>query len=177
MYLENFVKLRIIWNYFENILINQKYVKSSGIGARLMCRASEVGKIVVNKCIERDFAINTQKLQKLLVLIQIECIKDSGFPLFSEDIRIWDCGVAIKEVDEDFRENATRFRTEQNVNIVLLASEEAYIDSILDKFGRLSADEINKLPINQQVIKLGEIKEGDTIPHVSAEKLTEVFAN
>lgn len=141
-----------------------------------MCKASEVGKIVVNKCLERNIPINTQKLQKLLSLIQLESIKESGLPLFSEDIRVWDCGVAIKEVDEDFRASGTKFREKQVVNIVLLNSEESYIDTVLSRWGHLSAEDLNSLQPNQQVIKLGEIREGDTIPHISAERLTEVFS-
>ena len=37
-----------------------------------MCMACEFGKIVINKCLERNIFINTQKLEKLLVLMQIE---------------------------------------------------------------------------------------------------------
>ena len=72
----------------------------SHFGGRIMCKAAEVGKIVVNKCIDLNLPIDVQKLQKLLVLMQVECIKLSSEPLFREDIVIWNCGVAIKEVDE-----------------------------------------------------------------------------
>ncbi len=141
-----------------------------------MCKASEIGKIIVNKCLQLNLDINTQKLQKLLVLIQVECIKQSGFPFFAEDIRVWDCGVAIKEVDEDFRQNGTRFCSELDENITLLDSEEEYIDTILNKFGNLTASELNDLSTNQRVIKLGQINEGDTVPHISAVRLVEEFA-
>lgn len=151
-------------------------IQEKGV-AELMCKASEIGKIVVNKCIEQGFEINTQKLQKLLVLIQIECIEQSGFPFFTEDVRIWECGVAIKEVDEDFRANGAGFFEPQQIQVVLLKSEEQYIDEILQKHGQKTAAEINKLPQIQKVLELGEIREGDTVSHVSAEKLTEKFAH
>ena len=35
---------------------------------KLMCKASEIGKIIINKCLNKGVFINTQKLQKLLVL-------------------------------------------------------------------------------------------------------------
>lgn len=141
----------------------------------IMCKASEVGKIVVNKCLKRHFDINTQKLQKLLVLIQVECIRQSGYPLFSEDIRVWDCGVAIKEVDEDFRVYSTKFSDFIDENITLLEEEDKYIDTILNKYGQLSASDLNKLDINQKVISLGQIKDKDKVPHITTERLTEEF--
>lgn len=142
----------------------------------VMCRASEVGKIVVNKCLKSGIPINTQKLQKLLVLIQVESIKQSDFPLFSEDIRKWDCGVAIKEVDEDFRASGIKFTDELIEHVELLSSEEEYIDIILEKYGHLSAEELNALDINQKILSnMVEVKEGDKVPHISADKLIELF--
>ena len=141
-----------------------------------MCKASEVGKIVVNKCLERTLSINTQKLQKLLVLIQVECIQKSKQPLFSEDIRVWDCGVAIKEVDTDFRSYGTAFSEILEEKIILLDSEKEYIDDILNRYGNLSASELNNLSVNQKVISLGVIREHDSIPHITAEQLVKEFA-
>lgn len=142
-----------------------------------MCKASEIGKIIVNKCLKEKIEINTQKLQKLLVLIQVECIKDSGFPLFSEDIRVWDCGVAIKEVDEDFRRFGTQFTVEFEENIVLLDSEMEYINNIIDTYGNLTASQLNLLPINQKVISMGIKNEKDAVPHITANRLAEEFKN
>lgn len=160
--------------------INQKNIKETvkmQSGSRIMCKASEIGKIIVNKCLQNGIEINTQKLQKLLVLVQVECIKDSGFPLFSEDIRIWDCGVEIKEVDEDFRQFGTQFTTEFNENIVLLDSEMQYIDNIINTYGSLTASQLNALPINQKVISMGIKHENETYAHVTAERMTEEFKN
>ena len=81
--------------------------------SHIMCKAAEVGKIVINKCIDRKLFINTQKLQKLLVLMQVECIKRSNKVLFKEDIVVWNCGVAIKEVDIEFASEAIGFSSKQ----------------------------------------------------------------
>ena len=141
-----------------------------------MCKACEVGKIVINKCIERGMFINTQKVQKLLVLMQVECIKRANRPLFKEDIRIWNCGLAIKEVDDEFQLNSVSFFDEKQVEYIhLLEIEEQSVDDILCKYGELDASQLNELPTNQEVIRLGEISEGNTTPHISYQKLMEVY--
>ena len=154
----------------------QEYLKEKGLqGLQIMCKASEVGKIVINKCIDLNLPIDVQKLQKLLVLMQVECIQRSGKQLFKEDIRVWDCGVAIKEVDEDFRFNKTAFKEKNQEYINLLDIEEASVDYILREYGEKNAFELNALYINQKVIKLGVIKQGDTVPHISYGVLIGVF--
>lgn len=110
-----------------------------------LSKASEIGKIIVNKCLAQDIYINTQKLQKLLVLVQIECIKDSGFPLFSQNIEYWECGVAIKEVDKEFRQYALGFNKYLNEKIVLLYSEMQYIDNIINQYASLTPYDLNEL--------------------------------
>ena len=177
-YIINLLKRSCCYEYKpKNIKENIKISENKKGCFKFMCKASEIGKIIVNKCLQNGIEINTQKLQKLLVLVQIECIKDSGFPLFSEDIRIWDCGVAIKEVDEDFRQFGTQFTTEFNENIVLLDSEMQYIDNIINTYGSLTASQLNALPINQKVISMGIKHENETYAHVTAERMTEEFKN
>lgn len=142
----------------------------------IMCKVAEVGKIVVNKCIDRNLFINTQKLQKLLVLMQIDCIRRSQKPLFKEDIRIWECGVAIKEVDVEFSSYGEKFdnvRLEEFIS--LLDAEEDSVDYILDKYGHLDAFELNLLEDNQKVIQLGVIADNTSVPHVSYQILVGVF--
>lgn len=153
---------------------NQKNIKEC---FKYMCKASEIGKIIVNKCLQNGIEINTQKLQKLLVLVQVECIRDSGFPLFSEDISFWDCGVVIKEVDEDFRQFGIQFTTGFEENIILLDSEMQYIDNVINIYGNLTASQLNSLPINQKVISMGTKHENETYAHVTAERMAEEFKN
>lgn len=115
-----------------------------------LCKASEIGKIIVNKCLDRGIEINTQKLHKLLVLAQIECIKDSKFPFFSENIEVWDCGVVIREVDEDFRQYGVRFYEHLDEKIILLYSEIEYIDNVINQYGDLTTEKLNQLCLNQE---------------------------
>lgn len=117
-----------------------------------LCKASEVGKIVVNKCLERNIPINTQKLEKLLVLMQLECIERSGKLLFPEDIVVWRSGVAIEEVDRDFMQYALGFDVKQQPFIILLEKEQESVEYILDVHGDKDAFELNELPIIKELI-------------------------
>lgn len=148
---------------------NIEIIKEELKGEKLvvMCKASEVGKIVINKCIDLNLSIDVQKLQKLLVLMQVECIQRSGKQLFKEDVRVWDCGVAIKEVDEDFRFQKNAFLVKHFEYINLLDIEEECVDYVLREYGHMNAFELNKLFINQKVISLGVIRQGEKVPHIN----------
>lgn len=144
-------------------------------GDYIMCKAAEVGKIVVNKCLDAKIFINTQKLQKLLVLMQVECIKRSGKPLFKEDIRVWNCGVAIKEVDDVFKEYGGGFTERQDGFIMLLEVEDESVNHIIKEYGNMDAFEINSLPCVQKVIQLGVIPDNATVPHIDSQILVGAF--
>lgn len=140
-----------------------------------MCKAAEVGKIVINKCLDAGLFIDTQKLQKLLVLMQVECIKRNGKPLFKEDIRVWGCGVAIKEVDEEFRGLGEPFSEHQDEYINLLDGEQNSVEYILDLYGGYDVLDLNSLPTIQKVAKLGVISGGTSVPHISYQILIGAF--
>ena len=128
----------------KNGIIEKRIIKRKG---KIMCKAAEIGKIIVNKCLEKKIFINTQKLQKLLVLMNIECVIETGNTLFNEDIVIWDCGVAIKEVDKEFKQYILEFTEPLVEYIVLLEQENQIIENVLEMYGGLCASDINKLDI------------------------------
>lgn len=136
-------------------------------------KACEVGRIVVNKCLDFGYDINAQKLQKLLVLMQVDCIRRSNKPLFPEDIRVWSCGVAIKEVDDDFK--FVSFKDKQQEYITLLDQEEESVDFILLEYGMLNSFQLNDLYVNQKVMSLGVVNAEGSVPHISAGILMGVF--
>ncbi len=142
---------------------------------KVMCKAAEVGKIVVNKCLDSSLFIDTQKLQKLLVLMQVECIKRNGKPLFKEDVLIWNCGVAIKEVDEEFRGVGGAFHSHQEEYINLLDPEEESVNVILQQFGQKNAIELNELPTIQKIASLGVMLNDSSVPHINYHILIGVF--
>ena len=117
------------------------------------CMAVEVGIIVVNKCLKRNIFINTQKLEKLLVLMQIMHMSRTKKKLFHEDICVWRSGVAIREVDVAFREYALECSEKQPYGLILLTEEqEKTINYVLSEFGSMDAYDINELPIIQELI-------------------------
>jgi len=118
----------------------------------VMCMAGEIGKIVVNKCLARNIFINTQKLQKLLVLMQIEHMKRVKTALFPQDILVRDYGVVIEEVDEGFIQYSVEFKEKQIEYIVLLDEQEKTVEHILRTYGDMDAFNINKLPAIQTLV-------------------------
>ena len=118
----------------------------------VMCMAGEIGKIVVNKCLERNIFINTQKLQKLLVLMQIEHMQRVKTALFPQNILVWDCGVVIEEVDQGFIQYAIEFKEKQFEYITLLEEQEKTIDHVLNIYGDMDALDINELSAIQFLV-------------------------
>ncbi len=52
------------------------------IDRRILCQASEKGKIVVNECLDRGYDIDTLKLEKLLILMHGIMLSAYGDPFF-----------------------------------------------------------------------------------------------
>ena len=119
---------------------------------RLMCMAGEIGKIVVNECLKRNIFINTQKLEKLLVLMQIEHMSRVKTALFPQDILVWDCGVVIEEVDQGFIQYSIEFKEEQIEYISLLDEQLKTVKHVLNVYGNMDALDINELPAIQTLI-------------------------
>lgn len=144
-------------------------------GRRIMKKVYEVGKIVVNKCLDKGYFINTQKLQKLMVLMQLACVKKTGKCLFKEDIVIWTCGVAIKEVDAAFRQYSTGFTTKMEPFILLLDKENESVDEIIELYGAYSTPELKTLEEMRELCSLGVKAEEQQVEHITAQKLMEKY--
>jgi len=118
----------------------------------IMCMAGKIGQIVANKCLERGISINTQKLQKLLVLMQIEHMQRVKTALFPEDILVWDCGVVIEEVDQGFIQYSIELKERQEEFITLLQVQEETVEHVLEVYGDMDVFDINELPAIQTLI-------------------------
>lgn len=46
------------------------------------CMATKFGKIVANKCLDRNISLTTLKLEKLLILMQVEYIRKTEKAFF-----------------------------------------------------------------------------------------------
>ncbi len=123
---------------------------------RIYSKAGEVGKIVVNKCLKKGISINTIKLEKLLVLMQIECIKLSKKPLFKEDIEVWDCGPMIMQVDREFIGGAIEITEPYDEYIALLDAENMAVNNILRMYGEKDAFQLNKVSSMKKLCEMVE---------------------
>lgn len=114
--------------------------------AKIMCRASELAKYTINACLDIGYKIDTPKLQKLLTIMQGAYLAEYGKVLFPEPIEVWECGVAIRRVNDDFKSYILGITEHQECYLALLDNEKYIIHNVLEKFGSLDVFEINQEP-------------------------------
>lgn len=124
-------------NYFIFIYNDEKDNERENVK---MCRAILISEVIINRCIECEHPLNTSKLQKILYYMQKEHLKRYGKPMFDENIIAWECGPAIKEVNDYFKEGALGFDVQKKYDerIILLESHNEILSVVLDKYGKLS---------------------------------------
>ena len=90
-----------------------------------LCEVCEKGKIVINKCLDKGYAINTAKLEKLLILMQGTMLAKYNKPLFRQDVVAVYVGLVVKELsrqllvyEEKIRRMVELCYTEGHKNIV-----------------------------------------------------------
>ena len=130
---------------------------------RIMCMAGEIGKIVINKCLKENIFINTQKLEGLLVLMQIEHMSRVKAALFPQDILVRNGGVVIEEVDKGFIQYAIWCKEEQIEYILLLDEQLKTVEYVLRVYGDMNAFDINKLPVIQSLVSKSLLINGISI--------------
>lgn len=114
----------------------------------VLCVASEKGKIIVNRCLNKGFHINTLKLEKLLIIIHGCTLARYNRPFFPENIVTTQYGLMIPQVDEDFSIHSLEFNEQLEELIFLLDAEEEVINYVVNKYGNCDAfelDEMNEL--------------------------------
>lgn len=112
-------------------------------GVKCMCKACELGKVVINRCFEKDYSISVSKLHKLLILMHGEHLAKYQKPLFPENVICWGCGVAIKEIEIEFLPYDFSSRERLPEYIAVLNSEKDVINSVLEQFGELDTYQLN----------------------------------
>ncbi len=118
----------------------------------ICCSASEMGKIMANKCIKRGVDLSTVKLQKLLIIAHGALLVSYGRPLFFEGVSLMKHGVAIKEVDEDFRYEI-KYNQEFIPYISLLDCQNRVMDEVIKRYGNMDSFELNNLKALKSVEK------------------------
>ena len=109
------------------------------------CLTSERAKIIVNQCLDLGLEINTQKLQKLMVLMQGKMLVDYDKPFIEEEIKATKCGVMIPQIDHDFMRYAVGCKKKLIEYVCLLEREQKVVDSILSSYGNKDSFELNEL--------------------------------
>ena len=122
-------------NYFIFIYNDEKDNERENVK---MCRAILISEVIINRCIEDKYPLNTSKLQKILYYMQKEHLKKYNTPIFDEEIIAWKCGPAIKEIDDYFISGKLGFQTRVEPSIVLKESHRYVLDNVLSKYGELS---------------------------------------
>ena len=110
---------------------------------RILHVDSEIGKIIVNKCLSRGYEINTQKLQKLMVLMHARLLTEHNKPfLRSKIIASKTAGVMIPQVDSDFIMYGLEFPEKFEEYVLLTESQETAVNNILARYGAFDVFEI-----------------------------------
>lgn len=146
------------------------------VGDNFMCKACELGKVVINRCREQNYNISISKLHKLLILMHGEYLAKYQKPLFPENVICWGCGVAIKEVEIEFL--PYDFSSDEYLPeyIAVLNSEKEIINNVLEQFGNLDIFEIKADPrLMELVTKYPYIEGSKTI--IPNEEIQRVFVS
>lgn len=147
----------------DNTLVNKEVTLTKNILIpEIKCMVSEIGKIVSNKCLNQNISLNTLKLERLLILMQIEYIRTTRKAFFQESIVVPNqYNTKIKEIDEDFSLYAVNMNMIPNnvrfcESINLLIKQEEIVDSVINKYGNLDSFELEKTPDIQLIHKISE---------------------
>ena len=125
-----------------------------------LCCASEIGKIVANQCIDKGIQLSTVKLQKLLIMMHGVYFATYNKPLFKEKVTLMKHGVAIKEVDKDFRYEILYNEKFQGY-ICLTEDQQKVVDEVIKIYGKCDSFELNKVP---ELVKLANFLDGFDAP-------------
>ncbi|MFQ6724517.1 MAG: hypothetical protein ACLRFE_04230, partial [Clostridia bacterium] len=109
----------------------------------VLCEASEKGKVVVNKCLNRGYHINTLKLEKLLIIIHGLMLVHHNKPFFKNSIIPTKNGLRIPEVDNDFIINAISFDKKFDEQIAFLDREWEITEYVIKKYGKMNTFELD----------------------------------
>lgn len=108
-----------------------------------MCRAVLISEVIINRCIDNNFPINTSKLQKILYYMQKEHLKKYDSSVFDEKILAWECGPAIEEVYSHFKFGRLCFKEKVKERIVLLDSHDSVLGQALKEYGAMQPYQVS----------------------------------
>lgn len=108
-----------------------------------MCKAVEIGKHIMNQCINDGYDVTPSKIQKLLYYMQGEYLVNYNKRMFEEEIVAWECGPAIKAVNYYFTkflfDNKDKLIT---ANLFLSDEEKRVFEDVYDDKAYLTTDHL-----------------------------------
>lgn len=113
--------------------------------SKFTCVTSEQAKIVVNQCLSLGIKLDSQKLQKLMVLMHGKMLVDFNKAFIDEEIKATPNGIMIPRVDEDFIKFDVKCNKTLVENVSLLQREKKVVDSVLSNYGHMELHELNEL--------------------------------
>lgn len=143
----------------------------------ILCKASELGKIVINICLQRGIAINTLKLEKLLIIMQGKMLSRYNESLFDEPITYRNNGgFMIPKVDKDFIYGAVSFKEQETEYLPLLDRQSEVMCEVLNGYGEYNVFELEKLYSFKKLRNMIEKPENDdNLVYVSTDILKSIL--
>ena len=139
----------------------------------ICCLASEMGKVLANRCKDKGVYISTAKLQKMLVIAHGVMMASYNKPLFFEKVSLMEHGVAIKEVEDDFK-TEIKYDKEFKTFVLLQACQSKVLDDVIDCYGKYDSFELNDLKEMRKIEKF--LEEGEHPLVETNQKIMRAFA-
>lgn len=104
----------------------------------MVYNAVDVAKYIVTYCSRKNQPVSNLKLQKLMYYAWIDFYKETGNPLFIDDICAWQLGPVVPEVYYEFCTYAG-MPIIQEYDIKISSDDARVLDKIIDKYLNISA--------------------------------------
>ncbi len=130
---------------------------------KCLSEVSEKGKVVINRAIDKGYAIGSYKLKQLLIIMQGMMLLKYDAPFFRQNIiALGNTLLTIENLDEldEFLVDSTSFKEKIQEYIILLDRDNHIINEVLDKYGKYDVFELMNQPELQQLIKLCTKEDG-----------------
>lgn len=115
------------------VVSSERIIKSSYAKRKELCEASEIAKMIINKCLDKGYNLNFIKLQQLLTLIQGTMLARYGRTFFPQDIYNLETPIII-EVHKDILTHDINLER-NNPEYTMSIEEEYVVEDILERFG------------------------------------------
>ena len=113
-----------------------------------------IGEIIVNECLDKNLPINTSKLMKLLYYMQKLHVQKYEDTMFNDEIRVTANGPYISNVANYFWNGRLGFDEYYEKRIILMDSHEDVVNTILNRYGKVSPSDLLKLCFEDQLFKI-----------------------